>query len=153
MEENKVHILLIEDNHVHVMLIEKAFHEIGSFNYTFTTVENGYRAMQFFNMLRDNPKANLPDLIFLDLEMPKVNGFEVLQFIKSTPYLKHIPVLILSGSEKYDDIMKCYQSYCSSFLEKPNSLEGFRVLVKSIESFWLKVAQLPTIKTNTEIEA
>jgi two-component system, chemotaxis family, response regulator Rcp1 len=139
----KVHILLIEDNKVHVMLIEKAFQQIGTFDYSFSTVENGYRAMQFFNTLRDNPKAQQPDLIFLDLDLPKMNGFDVLYFIKTTPYLKHIPVLILSGSVNYQDMMKSYQNYCSSFLEKPTNPEGFREMVKSIENFWFKVVQLP----------
>lgn len=86
MMEKKLNILLIEDNQVHIMLIKQSFNELGKYDYNFTVIDNGYRAKQFFNTVMDNPKAILPDLIFLDLDLPKVNGIEVLRFIKKNLY-------------------------------------------------------------------
>ncbi len=152
MMEKKLNILLIEDNQVHIMLIKQSFNELGKYDYNFTVIDNGYRAKQFFNTVMDNPKAILPDLIFLDLDLPKVNGIEVLRFIKKKPLLRHIPVLILSGSAEHSEMMKCYKYYCSSYLQKPINADGFKDLVVAIEKFWFGVALLPTILTTEEIE-
>lgn len=144
MTSKSAHILLIEDNQVDVVLTKRAFKKKGALEYQFTVAENGYRAMQFFNTLKDNPNAKEPDLILLDINMPRANGFDVLHFMKSAPSLRHIPVIILSGSRGVEDVRKCYQSYCNCYIVKPRSPEEYERMVVAIENFWFGVVLLPT---------
>src|SRR6202044_1897063 len=91
----------------------------------------------------EHAKAPRPDLVLLDLNLPKKDGREVLQEIKESPTLKSIPVVILTTSSSEADILKSYRLHANCYITKPVGLEGFLTVVKSIDNFWLSVVKLP----------
>jgi len=137
-----IEILMVEDNPGDVRLTVEALKE-GKVRNNFCTVEDGEEAMKFLH--RKGPYAEMPrpDLILLDLNLPKKNGREVLAEIKADPELKRIPVVILTVSEAEQDIIKSYNLHANCYITKPVNLEQFIKVVRSIEDFWLTVVMLP----------
>jgi len=133
---------MVEDNPGDVRLTVEALKE-GKVRNNFCTVEDGEEAMKFLR--QEEPYANVPrpDLILLDLNLPKKNGREVLAEIKADPELKRIPVVILTVSDAEQDILKSYNLHANCYITKPVNLEQFITVVKSIEDFWLTVVMLP----------
>src|SRR5690554_6461889 len=137
-----IHVLLIEDNEVDVMLIREAFEETESFK-KISIVRDGEEARDFLQKTGNYSDVEMPDLILLDVNLPKLNGHEVLRFIKSTDHLKHIPVIMLSTSSSRKDVMNAYRNYVSSYITKPVEPGSLLKAAAGIESFWVNLAQLP----------
>lgn len=135
-------ILVCEDNLGDVYIITNALEE-SQIKYNLHHVVNGEAAMAYLQQEGDYQAVSRPDLVLLDLNLPKKPGFEVLEEIKSDPKLKAIPVIILTSSRAEQDILKCYQLYASCFVTKPFDFEEFAGAIKKIENFWLNLVQLP----------
>jgi chemotaxis family two-component system response regulator Rcp1 len=137
-----IEILMVEDNPGDVRLTVEALKE-GKVRNNFHTVEDGVEAMAFLRREGRYAEAVRPDLILLDLNLPKKNGREVLAEIKEDPDLRRIPVVILTVSQAEQDIVKSYNLHANCYITKPVDLDQFLEVVKSIENFWLTVVMLP----------
>ncbi len=137
-----IEILMVEDNPGDVRLTVEALKE-GKVRNNLNTVEDGEAAMKFLRRQGPYSKAPRPDLVLLDLNLPKKNGREVLAEIKDDPELKRIPVVILTVSEAEQDILKSYNLHANCYINKPVNLEQFIKVVRSIEDFWLSIVMLP----------
>ena len=137
-----VDILLVEDNPGDRRLTVEALKEAKIRNELYE-VENGVEAMAFLRKEGKYGAVPRPDLILLDLNLPKMDGREVLREIKEDVHLKSIPVVILTTSEAEEDIIKTYESHANCYITKPVDLDQFIKVVKSIENFWLTIVQLP----------
>ncbi len=137
-----IEILMVEDNPGDVRLTIEALKE-GKVRNNLTTVEDGEAAMKFLRRQGPYSKVPRPDLVLLDLNLPKKNGREVLAEIKEDPDLKRIPVVILTVSEAEQDIIKSYNLHANCYITKPVNLEQFIKVVRSIEDFWLSIVMLP----------
>jgi chemotaxis family two-component system response regulator Rcp1 len=135
-------VLLVEDNPGDVRLTREAFSETSG-TIRLHVVSNGVEALAFLRQEGPHAGAPRPDLILLDLNLPKMDGREVLVQIKRDERLKTIPAIILTTSEAETDIVKSYQLGANCYLSKPVQLEDFESLVKSINDFWLTRAKLP----------
>ncbi len=137
-----IEILLAEDNPGDVRLTEKALKE-GKVLNNLSVVKDGVEAMDFLNKKGKYTDAPRPDLILLDLNLPKKNGREVLTEIKDDPNFKRIPVVILTVSKDEQDIIESYNLYANCYITKPVDLDQFINVVRSIEDFWLSIVKLP----------
>ncbi len=137
-----VEILLVEDNSADVRLIRETFKDFKIQNNLSVAVD-GAEAVAFLKREGKYADAPRPDVVLLDLNLPKKSGFEVLQEIRSVESLKRIPVVVLSTSDSESDIMKSYDLNANCFVTKPVGLDEFIKIVMSIENFWLSVVKLP----------
>jgi len=137
-----VDLLLVEDNPGDVRLTEEALRDAGM-PIHLSVAADGVEAVDFLHRRGKYKNAPRPDLILLDLNLPKKNGPEVLSDIKSDPDLKRIPVLVMTTSSEQDDIQKAYSLNANCYITKPIQLDDFLNVVHSIENFWLKTALLP----------
>ena len=138
-----VELLVIEDNPGDVRLLEEAFSELNS-NVRLQVARDGAEGLQ---MVLDSttPGARWhPDLILLDLNLPKLNGHDVLARIKADPKTTHIPVIVLTSSRADSDIRRAYDSHANAYLKKPSSLDGLLNAAQDITNFWVRTATLPT---------
>ncbi|MGB7749691.1 MAG: response regulator [Verrucomicrobiia bacterium] len=142
-----IEILLVEDNPGDVDLTREAL-EIGKLNNILHVVDDGEEAMAFLRREGQYAKAPRPDLVLLDLNLPKKNGREVLAEIKSDADLKRIPVVILTTSKAEEDILKTYNLHANCYVTKPIDLDQFIKVVHAIEEFWLTIVKLPPNGTN-----
>jgi CheY-like chemotaxis protein len=140
-----VDILLVEDNLGDVRLAQEALKESKVKN-QLHIVNDGVAATDFLYKRNDYKDAPSPDLIILDLNLPKKNGREVLAEIKEDENLKRIPVVILTISKAEEDILKTYNLHANCYIMKPLDFDKFIKVVKSIEDFWLTVVKLPNQK-------
>ncbi|MGC1309110.1 MAG: response regulator [Phormidesmis sp.] len=140
-----VHILLVEDSPSDAKLTAKTFEKAKVTN-TLHIVEDGVEALNFLNQVAPYQEAPRPDLILLDLNLPKKNGRKVLAEIKEDPHLQNIPVVVLTTSAAEEDILSSYELRANCFITKPVSLQQFVKVVESIEDFWLTVASLPPVE-------
>lgn len=137
-----IEILLVEDNPGDVRLTQEIFKESKVLN-NLSVVANGIEAMAFLHREGKYVNAPCPDLIMLDLNLPKKDGREVLAEIKSSDKLKRIPVVVLTISKAEEDIIKSYELNANCYITKPINLDQFIKIVKSIEDFWLTIVKLP----------
>jgi two-component system, chemotaxis family, response regulator Rcp1 len=137
-----VEVLLVEDNPGDVRLTQEAFREANR-DVRLHVSSDGVEAMAFLRREGAHANAPRPDLILLDLNLPKMDGREVLALIKQDVALKSIPMVVLTTSEAEPDIVKCYQLQANCYLTKPVGLGEFEALVKSINDFWLNKVRLP----------
>ena len=137
-----IEVLLVEDSPGDVRLTKEAFLEANA-GIHMSVAPDGVEAMAFLNRHGRYSNAPRPDFILLDLNLPKMDGWEVLARIKSDASLRTIPTVILTTSEAQEDIEKSYQLQANCFLNKPVLFEDFDSLVKNINTFWLKEATLP----------
>jgi chemotaxis family two-component system response regulator Rcp1 len=137
-----IEVLLVEDSAGDVRLTREAFKD-AKVLINLHVASDGTEAMAFLK--REGEYANVPrpDLILLDLNLPKKDGREVLEEIKESPTLKSIPVVILTTSASEADILRSYRLHANCYITKPVDLEGFLKVVKSIDAFWLSVVKLP----------
>jgi len=142
-----VEVLLVEDSPGDVRLTQEAFRE-ANMSIHLHVASDGVEALAFLRREGLHVKAPRPDLILLDLNLPKMDGREVLSHIKEDESLRTIPTVILTTSEREADIVKSYQLRANCYLSKPVQLEEFESLVKSINDFWLKEVQLPQREPN-----
>jgi CheY-like chemotaxis protein len=139
----QIEILLVEDNPGDVRLTEEAFKE-GKVLNKLSVVSNGEEALSFLRRQGHFSAAPRPDVILLDLNLPRKDGREVLAELKGDPDLKRIPVVILTTSSAEKDILATYNLHANCYITKPVDLEQFLEVVKSIESFWLTIVTLPS---------
>jgi len=137
-----IEILLVEDNPGDVRLTREALKE-GKVVNNLQIVVDGEEALSYLRRQGPYTQATRPDLILLDLNLPKKSGREVLAVIKEDPDLRRIPVVILTVSEAEQDIIKSYNLHANCYITKPVNLEQFMDVVQSIENFWLTVVMLP----------
>jgi two-component system, chemotaxis family, response regulator Rcp1 len=139
---NSIHVLLIEDNPGDADLTRETL-EASKLLLRISVVVDGAQALEY--LLRQGPftDAVMPDLILLDLNLPKMDGREVLRSIKAHEELRAIPVVILTSSDAERDVVESYQLGASCYVTKPVDLLAFQSIVRSIEGFWLSVVRLP----------
>jgi two-component system response regulator len=137
-----IEILLVEDNPADIRLAQEAFKDAKVHNILYT-VGDGVEAMAFLRRQGKYADAPRPDLILLDLNLPKKDGREVLAEIKTDERLKLIPVVILTVSKDEEDILKTYNLHANCYITKPIDFEQFMKVVKGIEEFWLTIVKLP----------
>ncbi|MFQ5909526.1 MAG: response regulator [Thermoplasmata archaeon] len=137
-----IEILLVEDNPGDVRLTREAFKEAKVRN-NLNVVWNGVEALAFLRRQGDYSKAPRPDLILLDLNLPKKDGRDVLAEVKKDPELKRIPIVILTTSSAEEDIIRTYDHHANCYITKPVDFERFMEIVKLVEDFWLTVVKLP----------
>jgi two-component system, chemotaxis family, response regulator Rcp1 len=137
-----VEILLVEDNPADARLAVEALKESKVRN-NLHHVEDGVEAMQFVRRQQEFAEVPRPDLILLDLNLPRKDGREVLAEIKEDPKLKHIPVVVLTASEAERDLIKSYDLHANAYIIKPLDLDRFIEVVRSIEYFWFAIVKLP----------
>ena len=137
----QVELLIIEDNPGDVRLLEEAFHELGA-NVKIRIAKDGAEGIALLlNTVMDNPWR--PDLILLDLNLPKISGHEVLAQIKSDPRTRSIPVIVLTSSKAESDIRRAYESHANAYLRKPSTLDGLLTAAQDVKNFWMETATLP----------
>ncbi|MFZ2097072.1 MAG: response regulator [Anaerolineales bacterium] len=141
-----INILLVEDNPGDVRLIQEIFQDGKIYNRLEIT-RDGEEAINYLHHVGQYKHVPRPDLILLDLNLPKKNGPEVLTEIKSDAHLRRIPVIILTASQAEEDVARAYDRYANCYLTKPIDLNEFINVVQQIKTFWLSIVQLPTDKT------
>jgi chemotaxis family two-component system response regulator Rcp1 len=137
-----IEILLIEDNPGDVRLTQEALKE-GKVRNRLNVVDDGAKAIEFLHQRGPYAKAPRPDLILLDLNLPKKDGREVLADIKTDPSLLRIPVVVLTTSQAEEDVAKAYDLHVNCYITKPIDLTRLLNVVKAIEDFWLTIVKLP----------
>lgn len=137
-----VEILLVEDNPGDVRLTQEAFKD-GRMLVHLSVASDGVEAMEFLHRQGRFESAPRPDLILLDLNLPKKNGREVLTEIKADPVLRRMPVIIMTTSKAEQDIHRAYNLNANCYITKPVELDEFLNVVRSIEDFWLSIVTLP----------
>ena len=137
-----IDILLVEDSPADVLITREAFTEFKLAN-TLHVVEDGVEALAFLNHEGKYGSAPHPDLILLDLNLPRKSGRELLAEIKETPRLKAIPVVILTTSPSEQDVLESYEHHANCYIVKPVGFDNFVTAMKSIRQFWFSVVTLP----------
>ncbi|MGM0460185.1 MAG: response regulator [Bacteroidota bacterium] len=137
-----IHILLVEDNDGDILLIEEAFEEAKLMNKV-SIVKDGEKAIHFLTRQGDFSDAGTPDLILLDVNLPRKNGHEVLEFVKTNEMLKHIPVIMLTTSSSDKDVLKSYKNHANCYITKPVEVEEFLKAITKIKNFWINLVKLP----------
>ncbi len=137
-----VEILLIEDNEGDILLTKKAF-EKGSFNNHISVARNGREGLDFLYKVPPFQDAPTPHLILLDINMPEIDGHELLKAIKSDKKLRPIPVVILSTSNSNVDVKKAYELQASSYICKPVDFEEFANLIQQMQNYWVNLVEFP----------
>ncbi len=138
---SEFHILLIEDSRADAKIIERALRE-GEISHRLTVIPDGRHALDYLFGLRDEsaPSGGEPDLILLDLNLPGINGCQVLTQIKSDPYLRIIPVIVLTTSQRDEDILQTYQAGANTYITKPAEFDRYCELVATLHNYWVGTA-------------
>jgi chemotaxis family two-component system response regulator Rcp1 len=137
-----IEILLVEDNPGDVRLTEEALTESKVRN-TLHVARDGVEALEFLRGRDGNGGGKKPDIILLDLNLPRMNGREVLANIKADPELRRIPVVVLTTSRAEQDIIETYDLHANCYIVKPVGLDEFITIVRSVEDFWLSIVRMP----------
>lgn len=137
-----IEILLIEDSLADIRLTKEAFQDFRVQN-NIHAVQDGISALAFLRNTAPYHDTPLPDLILLDLNLPKKDGREVLEEIKQDPATRHIPVVVLTTSEDEEDVLRSYQLHANAYLVKPINVLHFITMLHSLEQFWLSFVKLP----------
>lgn len=142
MNADLISVLLVEDDPGDVLLIREAFadHKVGNVLFT---VSDGVEAMRFIRGEGEHAGRERPDLVLLDLNLPRKSGAEVLAEIKSDPELSTIPVIVLTTSEAEEDVLRSYEMHANAYITKPVDFERFRDIVHQIDDFFIGIVQLP----------
>lgn len=142
-----IKILLVEDNQDDIFLTIEAFKKVKVKN-SIISVTDGVEALEYLHRRGKYVNAQRPDIILLDLNLPRKDGFEVLKDIKEDPDLKTIPVIVLTASKADEDAAKSYSHYANCFISKPVRMEEFNKIIREIEEFWFLIVKLPREKNN-----
>jgi CheY-like chemotaxis protein len=140
---DSIEILLVEDNPGDARLTREALRDSKMRN-NIHVVDDGVKAMQYLTRQPPYENATRPDIILLDLNLPRRDGREVLADIKSDDELRRIPVVILTTSDDEEDVLRSYDLHANCYITKPVDFNRFITIVKSIESFWFSIVKLPT---------
>ena len=139
-----INVLLVEDDPGDVLMTKEAFDEY--LHNRLDVVTDGVEALAYLRREPPFADAPRPDLILLDLNLPRRDGREVLQEIKADPVLQHIPVIVLTTSQAEEDVLRSYQLHANAYVTKPVDFEGFIEAIKQIDYFFVSVVQLPSDK-------
>jgi chemotaxis family two-component system response regulator Rcp1 len=139
-----IDILMVEDNPGDARLTREALKESKVCN-NLHHVRDGVEAMEFLRKEGEFASAPTPDIILLDLNLPRKDGRQVLAELKAIPHLKHIPVVVLTTSEAEQDIVKSYELHANCYITKPVDLDKFVEIIHGIENFWLSIVKLPQV--------
>ena len=137
-----IEILMVEDNPVDVLVTREALKQ-GRITNNLSVAEDGEEALDFLFRTGQFSAAPRPDLILLDLNLPKKDGREILTELKNNPDLRSIPVVILTTSQAEEDVLRSYDCGANCFIVKPVDLEQFTATIRSIEDFWFSIVKLP----------
>ncbi|MFO7322339.1 MAG: response regulator [Chloroflexota bacterium] len=137
-----VEILLVEDNPADVRLTIEALKDAKVYN-ELRVVSNGVDALAYLRREGEYADATRPDLILLDLNLPRMSGLEVLEVIKNDEILRAIPVVVITTSQAEQDIIRSYNNHANCYICKPVDLDQFITVIKSIQNFWLTIVKLP----------
>jgi CheY-like chemotaxis protein len=140
-----IHLLLVEDNEGDILLTTEAL-EDAKIHIELSVVKDGKEAIDFVNKQGKYSDADLPDIILLDINLPKKNGHEVLEYIKGNENLKHIPIIMLTTSSSQKDINASYNKFVNCFITKPVDASEFLTVISAIENFWISIVKLPSNK-------
>jgi two-component system, chemotaxis family, response regulator Rcp1 len=137
----QIHILLVDDNEGDILLTREALEEARIIN----KISIAYDGIQALDLLKKSARVagTMPDLILMDINLPKMNGTEVLSIIKTDPDLRRIPVIMLTTSSSEKDILTSYDNYANCYITKPVDLDRFMDVVRTIEDFWISIVKLP----------
>jgi two-component system, chemotaxis family, response regulator Rcp1 len=138
-----VQILIIEDNPADARLVREVMRDSKILN-EIHWVPDGVEAMAFLHRQGKYASAPRPNLMFLDLNMPRKDGREVLSEVKADPELRRIPVVVMTSSQAEEDIARAYDQHANCYVRKPIDFEQFHTVVKSLENFWFSTVELPT---------
>jgi len=142
--KDPIKILLVEDNPADIRLIKEVFKDTNSNNEIFV-VKDGVNVLDFLNRKSKFENVPKPDIILLDLNLPRKDGREVLKEIKENDKFKHIPIVVLTTSSSKEDVIKTYGNHANCYITKPVDFDRFLKVIKSIEDFWLKIIELPQL--------
>lgn len=145
MSNRPIEILLVEDNHIDVRFTQEALKE-GKVRNRLHVARDGEEALAYLFQKEGFEDAVRPDIILLDLNLPKIDGREILATIKSDPHLKRIPVVVLTTSKADEDILKSYDLNVNCYITKPVDMYQFVEVVKAIDNFWFSVVTLPPLE-------
>jgi two-component system, response regulator len=145
MNNHAVEVLLVEDNEDDIVIIQEAFAEARLVN-VIKTVRDGEEALAYLRRNGKHKLATMPGLILLDINMPKKNGFEVLKEMKADSKLRSLPVVMLTTSDREEDIVRSYANGASSYIRKPVDFDQFAKVVKQFELYWTLISQIPSHK-------
>jgi CheY-like chemotaxis protein len=137
-----IEILLVEDNPGDVLLTQEAFSESKVLN-NMHAVSDGVEALDFLYKRGAYEEAVRPDIILMDLNLPRMDGRQVIKQIKADETLKHIPVIVLTTSSAEEDVLKSYDLHANAYVTKPNDLDKFMDVVRTINDFWFSIVRLP----------
>jgi CheY-like chemotaxis protein len=142
MNADLISVLLVEDDPGDVMLIREAFadHKVGN---VLSVVSDGVEAMEFVRREGEYANQERPDLVVLDLNLPRMSGSEVLAEIKGDPDLSTIPVVVLTTSEAEEDVISAYRRHANAYITKPVDFDRFREIVHQIDDFFIGIVRLP----------
>jgi CheY-like chemotaxis protein len=140
--ERQIEVLLVEDDPGDVMMTREAFHDYKLHN-ELHVVSDGAEAMAFLRQEGEYAGRPRPDLVLLDLNLPRMDGRQVLEAIKSDPELASIPVVVLTTSENEDDVLRSYSLHANAYVTKPVDFQRFIEVVRQIDDFFVTVVRLP----------
>ena len=142
MRSQPVEILLVEDNEDDVVIIQEAFAESRLVK-VLNTVSDGEEALAYLRREGQYKIVRQPGLILLDINMPKKNGFEVMQAMKADPRLRTLPVVMLTMSDRDEDVIRSYANGACSYIRKPVDLDQFHTVIKQFELYWTMISRIP----------
>jgi CheY-like chemotaxis protein len=143
MNRDPLQILLVDDNEDDIIIVQEAFAEVGNAKIMHTVLD-GEDALMYLRCEGPYQGACKPGLILLDINMPKKNGFEVMQAMKADPHLRSIPIIMLTMSDREEDILRSYTYGASSYIRKPVDLDQFHAVIKQFDVYWTLVSRIPS---------
>lgn len=135
-------IYLVEDNEADIILIKESMKLIAA-KFTMLIFSDGSAAIDQLKLLEENPGMQMPDMVLLDINIPKRSGLEVLQYIKTNDYLRHLPVVMMSTSQSRHDVMRSYRSGANSYVCKPVDFNEFTNSIRDIYHYWFTRSIIP----------
>ena len=142
MTGQPVEILLVDDNEDDIIIIQEVFADMKLVTIV-NTVRDGEEALAYLQRKGKYKDARVPDLVLLDINMPKMNGYEVLERMKTDPGLQSLPVIMLTMSEREEDVVRAHESGACSFIHKSVGLDQFRERLKQYEHYWAGISRIP----------
>jgi two-component system response regulator len=144
MTGDKMRLLIVDDDEGDVLIMQESLKK-APFAHDIAVARSGQQALDYLHRRPPYQKAPRPDLVLLDINMPGMNGLEVLRRVKSDPDLQRIPVCMLTTSDAYQDIVDAYAHHANCYVTKPVELQRFILAVREVAEFWTQVAKLPTL--------
>lgn len=145
MTNQQVEILLVEDNEDDIVIIQEVFADM-KLAMIVNTVRDGEQALAYLQRKGKYKDARVPDIVLLDINMPKMNGHEMLERMRKVPRLKSMPVIMLTMSQREEDVVRSYANGACSFIQKSVGLDQFRERFKQFEHYWTLVSRVPVVR-------